>query len=58
MYGSWFSIRLSEEGHNVDIYLDLKKVSNKNIKYCLDGLIKQPLLELPDITKYDFILFA
>jgi len=55
MYGAWFSIRLEAEGHSVDIYLDQKE--NKNLKYILQGLIKQPLLSLPDITKYDLVLF-
>lgn len=55
MYGAWFSIRLRDEGHHVDIYLDCK--DHPQYKYILEGLIDKPLLILPDFKKYDLVLF-
>ena len=55
MYGAWFSLRLREEGHSVDIFLDDK--DNPKYKYILEGLISPPLLKLPDLKKYDLVLF-
>jgi phosphoribosylamine-glycine ligase len=55
MYGAWFSIRLRDEGHSVDIYLDQK--DNPKYKYLLEGLIEKPLLSLPSFKKYDLVLF-
>jgi len=54
-YGFWFSLRLREEGHSVDIFLDDK--DNPKYKYILEGLISPPLLKLPDLKKYDLVLF-
>lgn len=55
MYGAWFTIRMREEGHTVDILLDDKE--NLNYKYILDGLIPHPVSKLPDFKKYDLVLF-
>jgi phosphoribosylamine---glycine ligase len=55
MYGAWFSIRLEDEGHNVDIYLDDK--GHPNLKYVLSGLIKPPLRAKPSFDKYDLVIF-
>lgn len=57
MYGAWFSIRLEQEGHSVDIYLDDKDDHFGNLKYVLSGLIKPPLRAKPSFDKYDLVLF-
>lgn len=54
-YGFWFSLRLQEEGHSVDIYLDTKE--NPAYKYVLGGIIQPPSFAKPDFKKYDLVLF-
>lgn len=55
MYGAWFSLRLQEEGHSVDI--DYTGVKSDNTKYILDGIIDPPSTGKPDFSKYDLVLF-
>jgi phosphoribosylamine-glycine ligase len=53
--GFWFSLRLSAEGHSVDIYY-----CGKNGEPCLnvlEGIIAPVLMSKPDFSKYDLILF-
>lgn len=53
-YGNWFSLRLQEEGHDVDIYYHGEK---NNTRYVMDGLIKPPSMAEPSFGKYDLVLF-
>jgi phosphoribosylamine-glycine ligase len=57
MYGAWFSIRLENEGHNVDIYLDDKEDDLGTMRYILSGLIKPPLRAKPRFDNYDLVIF-
>lgn len=54
-YGNWFSLRLREEKHNVDIYYCGKK--SDDCFYCLSGLVTNVITEKPDFSKYDLVLF-
>lgn len=51
-YGSWFTLRLLDEGHEVDYYLLEKKYSK-----ILQGIAPDPIYHKPDFSKYDLILF-
>lgn len=51
-YGAWFTLRFQEEGHSVDYYLMDKEYSG-----VLYNIVKKPLLERPDYSKYDLVLF-
>ena len=51
-YGAWFSLRLLEEGNDVDIWLQ-KAQYNK----VLCGIIPEVLTEKPDFSKYDLVIF-
>lgn len=50
--GSWFCLRLLEEGNNVDYYLQKKEYKN-----ILGGIVPTPMLVKPDFSKYDLVLF-
>lgn len=52
--GSWFSLQLEEEGHNVDIWYC---ADYDNYGLVLDGIIKRPFKTKPDFKKYDLVLF-
>lgn len=54
-FGNWFSLRLSEEEHSVDIYYCGK--AGEPCTEVMSGLIKPPLTAKPDFSKYDLILF-
>lgn len=65
-YGVWFMMRLIEEGHSVDYYLDAPSEIRKKpnpIVDILKGLVPEPTLgngkkeNLPDFSKYDLVLF-
>lgn len=51
-YGAWFTLQLQEEGHDVDWFL-IRREFSKTLK----GIVSEPLLEKPDFSKYDFVLF-
>jgi len=50
--GTWFTLRLAEEGHSVDYYQQ-----NKNCLNVLRGLAPTPLAAKPDYSKYDLSIF-
>jgi phosphoribosylamine---glycine ligase len=54
-FGNWFSLRLLEEGHSVDIYYCGK--SGEPCTKVLSGLIEPPLTGKPVFSNYDLILF-
>lgn len=57
-YGSWFALRLLEEGHKVDIYQSMPDYAN-----ILKGITPRPFVKAkgignyPDYAKYDVSLF-
>src|SRR5271165_4602337 len=51
-YGLWFTLRLRDEGHQVDYYLMKKKFEN-----VLRGIAPIPIFNEPDFGKYDLVLF-
>lgn len=53
--GHWFSLRLMEEKHSVDIYWTGK--TNDDGQYALGGMCPELLKKEPDFSKYDLILF-
>lgn len=50
--GTWFTLRLGEEGHSVDYYQ-----MDKNRLNVLRGLAPSPLTAKPDYSKYDLSIF-
>lgn len=50
--GSWFTLRLMEEGHKVDYYLLKKQYGS-----ILEGIAPVPILDKPDFSKYDLVVF-
>ena len=50
--GTWFILRLLEEGHSVDYYS-----SSKDCLNILRGLVPQPSVEKPQYDKYDLSIF-
>jgi phosphoribosylamine--glycine ligase len=58
MYGAWFTLRLLEEGHKVDLYLTEPEYEN-----VLGGIIPSPYVQArgskgyPKYSKYDLSLF-
>ena len=58
MYGAWFSLRLLEEGHKVDIYLTEPDYGN-----VLRGIVPAPYIRArgskgyPNYSKYDLSIF-
>lgn len=53
--GHWFSLRLKEEGHSVDIYWAGK--ANDDGQYALGGICPEPLKKEPNFADYDLIIF-
>jgi phosphoribosylamine-glycine ligase len=53
--GNWFSLRFIEEKHSVDIYYCGKK--DKPFVNVLGGIVPELILEKPDFSKYDLVLF-
>lgn len=51
-YGAWYTLRLQEEGHQVDYYLQSRKYKN-----VLRGIAPAPIFAKPDFGKYDLVLF-
>lgn len=50
--GAWFTLRLMDEGHDVDYYLLDNKYEN-----VLRGIAPEPFFKKPDFGKYDLVVF-